>query len=79
MFGSFLMILGANLAIGALGIAFYVATVECVVATADGICPQGAFAVFFDFMGSELSVAFWIVLAMGLALLWRGWVVRRRN
>jgi len=73
------MIVGANLTIGAIGVAFYIASVDCAVRAADGICAQGYFEAFMNLMLSGKGIVFWIVLIIGIALFWHGRYVRKRS
>jgi heme/copper-type cytochrome/quinol oxidase subunit 2 len=76
--GTILMIIGANLAIGAIAVAFYVAALGCAIGEVDGLCEQGAFGLFIDLMGSPGGLIFWLVIIAGLVVLWKGRRMRAR-
>lgn len=76
--GALLMILGANLAIGSVAAAFYLASFGCAMGAADGTCGQGALGLFIDLMTSGDGVVFWVVIIAGLLVFWKGKRMRER-
>jgi len=76
--GALLMILGANLAIGSVAAAFYLASFGCAMGAADGTCGQGAMGLFIDLMSSSDGVVFWVVIIVGLLVFWKGKRMRER-
>jgi len=77
--GTILMILGANLVIGSIAAAFYLAALGCAMGAADGKCSQGAGGTFVQLMGSRDSIVFWVVIIIGLLVFWRGKRIRART
>lgn len=70
--GALLMIIGANLVVGALAVGFYVAAVGCAVAAADGMCAQGSLGLYAGLMTSKAGLPFWLAIVAGVVLFWRG-------
>ena len=76
--GAFLMILGANLVVGAIAAAFWLASLGCAMGVADGKCKQDALELLIDVMGSGSGAIFWVAIIAGLLLFWRGKRMRAR-
>ena len=76
--GAFLMILGANLVVGAIAAAFWLASLGCAMGAADGQCRQDALELLIDAMGSGSGTIFWVAIIAGLLLFWRGKRMRAR-
>lgn len=66
------MILGVNMAVGSATAAFWIASMDCAIKAADGICTQGAVGVFIEKMSSGDGLIFWAVIIAGLLVFWRG-------
>lgn len=79
MLGNFLIIVGANLAFGSVGVAAYFAFIDCAVLTTDGMCNDGYFDALFALLGSGRGIIFWLVFIIGIALFWHGCVVRKKQ
>ncbi len=75
-FGAFLMIAGANLIAGSLGLVFYFSHTACSLA-ADG-CSEGTAALFFDLLFSRDGIALWVLMVIGIIIFWRGKRMRAR-
>ena len=75
-FGAFLMIAGANLVVGSLGLVFYFANTAC--SLAEGGCTSGPFALFFDLLFSRDGIALWVLVVIGSLIFWRGKRMRAR-
>lgn len=70
------MILGANMAVGSVTAAFWMASVDCAMKAAEGICTQGALEMFIQKMTSGGGLIFWAVIIVGLLVFWRGRTMR---
>ena len=79
MLGTILMILGANLVVGSVAAAFYLAALGCAMGAADGQCREGTIGLFVELMGSSDSGIFWIVIILGLLVFWQGKRMRARE
>lgn len=77
--GTILILLGVNLAVGSLALAFYLASYGCAMGAADGTCKQGAVGLFLVLMRSSGGMVFWLVVAVGALLVWKGWRLRRQE
>ena len=66
------MIVGANIAVGAIAAAFWRAAFQCAVEARGGACTQGGLTLFFGVMTSSEGLVYWAVIAIGLLLFWRG-------
>ncbi|MFA7679631.1 MAG: hypothetical protein WCY07_05740 [Pigmentiphaga sp.] len=77
--GSILILLGVNLAVGSLALAFYLASFGCAMGAADGTCKQGAVGLFLELMSSSGGIVFWVVAVAGALLAWKGWQLRRQE
>lgn len=75
--GALLMIIGANLVAGSIGVGVYFANLACVL-SARG-CAGGLVAAYADLMGSRDGVAFWVGIVVGVLVFWRGMWLRRRD
>lgn len=69
-FGAFLMIVGANLIVGSLGLVFYFANTAC--SLIEGGCASGPVALFFDLLFSRDGIALWVLMVIGGLFFWRG-------
>lgn len=78
-FGTILMILGANLIVGAVAAAFWLAAFGCAMGAADGKCSRGAGRTFIDLMSSSDGIIFWAVIVVGGLVFWRGKRTRERD
>ncbi len=78
-FGTILILLGVNLAVGSLALAFYLAFFGCAMGAADGTCKQGASAVFIALMSSSSGIVFWVAVVVGALLVWKGWRLRQQG
>lgn len=76
--GALLIIIGANLMVGAVAIAFYLAAFGCAMGAADGKCGRGSGRAFVDLMSSSDGIIFWVVIVAGFLLFWRGKKIRAR-
>lgn len=70
--GAILMIIGANMAVGSLALAFWRASFECAIAATDGGCAGGAVRQFIELLISADGLIFWTVIIVGLLVFWRG-------
>lgn len=70
--GAILMILGANIIVGSVAAAFWRASFDCAMGASDGLCPDGAIALFFQQMASGDGLIIWIAIIVGLLVFWRG-------
>lgn len=66
------MIVGANIAVGAIAAAFWRAAFQCAVEARSGVCTQGGLALFFEMMTSSEGLIYWAVIVVGLLVFWRG-------
>lgn len=60
------------MAVGSVTAAFWIASWDCAINAADGICTQGALGVFIQKMTSSDGLIFWAVIIVGLLVFWRG-------
>lgn len=79
MFGSILMILGANLVVGSVAAAVYRAAFECALGATHASCNKGTMAIFLDLMTSGSSIVYWLVIVIGIAVFWHGKRLRARD
>ena len=73
--GAVLIIIGVNVAAASLAGAFWHAAFEC----AHYACKQGVLMLFVQILFSGHGMLYWIVVMMGLLLVWRGKVLRNRS
>ena len=79
MFGSILMILGANLVVGSVAAAVYRAAFACALGATHASCNKGTMAIFLDLMTSRSSMVYWLVIVIGIAVFWHGKRLRARD
>lgn len=77
--GTIVMILGANLIVGSIAAAFYLASFHCALGEVSGACEQGAVSLFMQLMGSGRGLIYWTLIVIGALLLWRGWKIRAKE
>lgn len=77
--GALLMIIGANLAVGSLAFAVYLAAIRCTLDSASGGCAQGTASLLIELLISRQGLIFWLVIAAGVLVFWRGWQLRQRE
>lgn len=70
--GAILMMLGANIMVGSLVAAFWLASLDC----AEGACDDGVMGQFFQRLASVNGLVFWLVIVIGLLIFWRGRRIR---
>lgn len=70
--GAILMILGANIAVGSITAAFWLASLNCAMGATEGTCREGAVRLFLKQMASGEGLIFWIVIVVGLLVFWKG-------
>ena len=75
--GALLMIIGANLVAGSIGVGVYFALLACLMSPRG--CAGGLMAAYADLMGSRDGVVFWVGMAAGVLVFWRGMWLRRRD
>ncbi len=66
------MIVGANIAVGAIAAAFWRAALQCALEAREGGCAQGGVALFVEMLVSAEGIIYWAVVAAGLWVFWRG-------
>jgi len=76
-FGAFLMIAGANLVVGSLGIVYYFAHTACSLSP-EG-CTSGPTVLFFDLLISRDGIALWVIMLIGALIFWRGKRMRAKD
>ncbi|HLT98876.1 MAG TPA: hypothetical protein VKZ70_03945 [Burkholderiaceae bacterium] len=67
--GAFLMIVGANMVVGALAIVLYFSFTAC---SLSPDCVQGPWALYFDLLFSRDGIPLWIIVLIGAYVFWRG-------
>ena len=75
--GAILMILGANIIAGSITVAFWRAVLDCSMQAQYGTCTEGAVRLFIGTMTSGQGLVYWIVIAVGIGVFWRGRRIRR--
>ena len=75
--GTLLMIIGANLVAGSIGVGVYFANLACVL-SARG-CEGGLMWAYADLMGASDGIVFWLGIVAGVLVFWRGMRMRRRQ
>lgn len=79
-FGAILMIFGVNIAVAAVAAvaaAVWVSALECAAAQSEGSC-RAEMRLFVERMTSGGGLAYWLVVAAGLLVFWRGKQIRGR-
>lgn len=66
------MILGANMVVGSLAAAFWLASFECAINAAGGTCQGGTWGTFTRLMVSEQGLLVWAIVVAGILVFWRG-------
>ena len=77
--GAILMIVGVNIIVGTLAAAYWRASFDCALKSTDGTCAEGVMALFFGQLFSGGGVGYWIVMAIGAFVIWRGKQTRARG
>lgn len=77
-FGAILMIFGVNIAVAAVAAAVWVSALECAAAQSEGSCRAETLRLFVERMTSGGGLAYWLVVAAGLLVFWRGKQIRGR-
>lgn len=70
--GALLMIVGANMAVGSLAVAFWLAAFQCALEAQGGSCKQSGVTLFVEMMISGRGLVYWAVIVIGLLVFWRG-------
>ncbi len=76
--GALLMIVGANIAVGSIAVAFWRSALQCAVDARTGGCQEGGVIAFFEMMTSSVGLFYWVVFVFGLFVFWRGKRMRPR-
>lgn len=71
------MILGANIIAGSIVAAFWRAALECSMGAPYAPCTEGAIRLFVGTLTSGEGRIYWLVIAIGAWVFWRGTRMRR--
>lgn len=77
--GAILMIVGANIIVGSLVAAFWRASFECATKAVNGTCAEGVLTLLFALLFSVHGLGYWIAVAVGVGVFWRGKLVRAQG
>jgi len=77
--GTLVMIVGANIVAASIAVAFWRAALQCAIEARGGACPQGGAALFVEMMTSSAGLIYWVVIAVGLLVFWRGKRIRAQG